>query len=114
MNVYTRFTVLASQLLSLLDAGKKLDMDSTHSHIRDKTIFSWLEEKFPERIDLSTYKDADLTDMQSLFHTWSLVIDERRKMEVAHNGLCLLIAYCLEAIEGDPNTIQNQGPQPGR
>lgn len=106
----TRFTDLASKLLSLLDAGKKLDMDNTHSHVRDKTVFSWLQEKFRERIDLSKYSNADLVYMQDQFCTWSHVIDERRKMEVEHNGLCLLIAYCLEAIEGDPNTIQMQEP----
>jgi hypothetical protein len=106
------FTALASQLLSLLDTGKKIDLDNTHVHIRDKTLFSWLQEKFPDRIDLSLYKGEDLTYMLEQFNTWSYVIDERRKMEVKHNGICLLIAYCLEAIEDDPNTIQTQEVEP--
>jgi hypothetical protein len=108
--IHKKFTSLASQLLSLLDAGKKLDMDHTHNHIRDKTLFNWLQEKFPERFDLSSYTKSDLVYIQEQFDTWSHVIDERRKMEIKNNGLCLLIAYCLEAIEGDPNTIQMQEP----
>jgi hypothetical protein len=108
MHADRRFTSLASQLLSLLDAGKKLDMDNTHTHIRNNTIFSWIQEKFPEKINLSEYSVSDLSYMEGQFSTWSHVIDERRKMEVEHNGLCLLIAYCIEAIAGDPNTIQTQ------
>lgn len=106
----TRFSFLAKQLVSLVDAGKKLDMDHTHAHIRDNTLFDWLAEKYPDRINLSDIAGNDLEYMGEQFKSWSHVVDERRKMEVEYNGLCLLIAYCLEAIEGDPNTIQTQEP----
>jgi hypothetical protein len=110
MSFRNRFSSLAAQLVSLLDAGKKLDMDETHQHIRNKTIFPWLQEKFPDRIDLSSHEPEDITLMEHQFNTWSHIIDERRAMEVKHNGLCLLIAYCLEAIEANPNTMRMQEP----
>lgn len=108
MSFYNRFSSLAKQLVSLLDAGKKLDIDETHQHIRNGTLFSWLEEKFPDRVDMSQHHESDLLFMQQQFALWSKVVDERRKLEIKHNGICLLIAYCIEAVEADPDVIQDK------
>lgn len=108
MSLYIRYTSLAAQLLSLVDAGKKISLNDTHYHIRDKSIFTWLQEKFPGRIDLSAHEPSDLTYMADQFNSWSMIIDEHRKMEISHNGLCLLIAYCIEGVEANPNTVQTQ------
>ena len=108
MSFYKRFSSFAKQLVSLLDAGKKLDIDETHQHIRDNTLFTWLETKFPDRIDLSQHDDSDLALMHAQFANWSKVVDERRRLEIKHNGICLLIAYCIEAVEADPDVIQDK------
>lgn len=105
---YHRFLSLASQLLSLVDSGKKLDIIGTHKHIREKTLFSWLTEQFGGRIDLSSYTKAEQAEMIEFFVSLSQVVDERRKMGIESNGLCLLLAYCIEAMEENPETIQSK------
>jgi hypothetical protein len=105
---YHRFLSLAGQLLSLIDNGKKLDISATHKQIREKTIFGTLTEQFGSRIDVSSFTKKEQAEMMEFFGTLSQVVDERRKMGVEHNGLCLLLAYCIEAMEENPETIQSK------
>lgn len=46
--------------------------------------------------------------MHAQYANWSKVVDERRRLEIKHNGICLLIAYCIEAVEADPDVIQDK------
>jgi hypothetical protein len=103
-----KFISLASQLLSLIDDGRKLDIEDTHTHIRNKEIFTWLQQKFEGSIDLSLHKTSELSEMIDFFSSLSQVVDERRTMGIGKNGLCLLVAYCLEGIGGNPETIQSR------
>ena len=101
------FLSLASQLLPLIDSGQKLDINETHKHIKGNTLFTWLQEHFEGRIDIGQYPQQDLNAIEKFFNTLSQVVDERRKMGIEKNGLCLLLAYCLEAIDENPETIQS-------
>lgn len=92
------FTFLALQMNRLLDKAETLDLEETHRQIQKNKLFSWLEEIFEGSIDLSLYTDSDRKEIGSFFNGLSSTVDEERKMYVHNNGLCLLIAYCLEGI----------------
>ena len=50
-----RYTFLAFELAHLLDEDKRLDPDQTRSRLANGSFMEWLEETFPDEIDLSLY-----------------------------------------------------------
>jgi hypothetical protein len=99
MKHQTKFTFLGLLLNSLVDNGKYLDLKETHEHLRNKTIFEWLKDQFDDSLDLSLYKSEELREIASFFEDLSVAVNETKKMGITNNGLCLLIAYCFEAIQ---------------
>lgn len=100
-----QFTYLGFYLNSLVDSGKKLDLTETHNQIRNRTIFKWLDEKFSDEIDLSLYSKEDLSKLIDFFESLSIATDEKRKMGIEKNGLCLLVAYCFAGVQRTENNI---------
>ena len=100
-----QFTFLGFFLNSLVDDGKFLDLQETHERIRDRSIFDWLKEKFGEDIDISIYSKEDLNKLTNFFESLSFGTDEQRKMGITKNGLCLLVAYCLEGAQRKEHNI---------
>jgi hypothetical protein len=99
MKPKTRYTFLGFYLVSLLDSGRSLGWDETIKHIEDGSLFVWLKDQFGDDIDLSLYRPEDEQVMLDLFLNLANAVDARRKFGVEHNGLALLAAYCLEAIQ---------------
>jgi hypothetical protein len=54
-----------------------------------------MKEEIPD-MDISDYSETQLSEVSERFAHLSQVVDERRKLRIKHNGLCLLIAYCLK------------------
>ncbi|NLP59399.1 hypothetical protein [Lutibacter sp. B1] len=102
MKYPVRYTYLGFYINSLVDEGETLDLNETHEKIRNKTLFKWLKEKFPEKLDISLYTEEELNAIESFFESISVAVDEDRKMGITKNGLCLLVAYCLEALQHNP------------
>lgn len=100
------YTFLGFHFNSLVDNGKSLDLRETHQQIRDRNLFNWLSEKFGDEIDLSLYSEDDLNEILDFFGSISEVTDERRKMGITKNGLCLLVAYCLEAAKRKEESLR--------
>lgn len=94
-----RFTFLGFHLNSLIDSGKFLDLDLTHQKIQQKQIFPWLHEKFGDQIDVSLYTQQELSEIEEFFNGLSLNVDEKRKMGITKNGLCMLVAYCFDGAQ---------------
>jgi len=99
MTKILQYTYLAFNLNSLLDGGSLLDYDETVAHIGDGTLFGWLEEKFRNKIDLSLLDVTDAATVLEHFQSLANAVDAERKFGVRKNGLCLLIAYCVECIQ---------------
>lgn len=99
MKPKTRYTFLGFCLVSLLDSGRKLGRDETIKHIEDGSLYSWLRDEFGGDIDLSLYSPEDEQVMLDVFRDLANAVDARRKFGVEHNGIALLAAYCLEAIQ---------------
>lgn len=94
-----RFTYLGFHFNSLVDSGEFIDLKQTHQKIQDKKLFSWLKDKFGDRMDISLYTENELNEIENFFAALSWNVDEDRKMGISKNGLCMLVAYCLDGAQ---------------
>ncbi|WP_203293515.1 hypothetical protein [Luteirhabdus pelagi] len=95
----TKFTFLGFLFNSLVDSGEEIKVEIVHQKLRDKKLFEWLSEKYGNRLDLSLYTKSELELIENFFQGLSLNMNERRKVGVQNNGLCLLTAYCIEGAQ---------------
>lgn len=100
-----KFTFLGFHFNSLVDAGEILDLKTTHEKIRSKQLFKWLKIRYGNRLDISLFNKIQLGEIESFFESLSVATDESRKMGIEKNGLCLLVAYCLEAAQREEKNI---------
>ena len=97
----TKLTFLGFYLNGALGSGKydEVSITEVKNQIEKGTIFKYLENTLGDDIDISA---IDLKDRQELLEEWedlANAVDERRKLGVDKNGLCLLVAYLLEGIQ---------------
>lgn len=84
----------------LLDRGLTASFDEVHSAIQAGSIVEWLDQK---GADMSILLMQKMTDEKALvvealkLAATSRKGEERRKLGVQHNGLCLVIALASEA-----------------
>lgn len=97
-----KFTFLGFYFNSLIDSGEFLDIKETNKKIEDRKLFEWLKNLYGDRLDISLYTDVELSKLENFFGSLSWNVDAERKMGVSKNGLCLLVAYCLEGAQCDP------------
>lgn len=90
---------LAYELNSLVDKGLSIPLKEVKDLCEEKRIFEELERRFDvEGLDLSLMKGEIREEIADSFQDMAVAIDEKRKLLVENNGLCLLIAYALEKI----------------
>jgi len=101
MRLVIRFTHLAFELNHLLDSGLSADLSETKRRVDDRTVLDWLSEQYGADyyFDISLYSPEDRREVLDLFVDLLVVTNERRKMGVENNGLCLLLGYCIEGIQ---------------
>lgn len=99
MRIPIRYTFLGFYLNMLLDRQKTLSVSETKKHIDDGSLFDWLKDLFGDEIDLSLYQQEDKAEMLDFFQNLVNAVDEDRKMGVKHNGISLLLAYCIEGVQ---------------
>jgi hypothetical protein len=94
------FTYLAFELNAMLDRGCVLNVEETRRHIDDGTIFDWLDAQLESTNDLDgtpldpVIRGAMLDVFRPLNH-----VDARTNYGVEHNGVALVLAYCIEGIQ---------------
>jgi len=101
MRPVTRFTSLALELNHLLDNGLSTDLSETKRRIEDHTVLDWLSQKYwPDHgFDISLHSPEDRRELLDFFNSQLFAYNERRKMGVENNGLCLLLGYCIEGAQ---------------
>lgn len=97
----TQLTFLGFYLNGALGSGKYDDISirEVKEKIRAHTIFDYLKNKLGSDIDLSALSPEDRLELNREWEDLAGTVDESRKLCVARNGLCLLVAYILEGIQ---------------
>ncbi|HHT9108293.1 MAG TPA: hypothetical protein ACFYEF_09275 [Candidatus Wunengus sp. YC63] len=92
---------LSFRLNEALDSGKTIPLPDIEKAIEDGTIFNLLGNNIP---DFKTFISQD--DKTFLLQEWQKILDaySSRKFGVSNSGYCLILAYCLQAI----NDIENK------
>lgn len=100
-----QLTFFIFQVNMVLDTGKyDFSLAEIKEQIKNKNIISFLSEKCVDDIDLSIIQGEDKIKMENALLNVAENINERRKLGVEKNGLCLLIAYLVEMIQHDYDT----------
>lgn len=97
-----KYTYLGFYLNSLVDSGEFISLSEIKIEISKRTVLSFLKSKYEDKFDISLYTKTELETMEDFFNGLNDVVDEQRKMGIEKNGLCLLIAYCFEALQHEP------------
>ena len=98
-----KFTSLGFYLNSLIDKGEFIELEETRDHIENKSLFSWLKKKYEYSMDISLYTSEELNEIIVFFEGLSNTEDEEKTFGVSKNGLCFLLAYCLEGLQTKPS-----------
>jgi hypothetical protein len=97
-----RYTYLAFQLNALLDQGLSMSIEDAKSRIHDGSLMDWLDGQYgrePHYLDFSLYEVDERQKICAAFEQLANGVDEGRKLAVAHNGIALCVAYCLEILQ---------------
>ena len=94
------FTYLAFELNSLLDRGCSVSIDITRRRVEDGTVFDWLDAEL-DAPDLDDGTPVDPHVRESILDVFRPLnqVDSHRQFGVEHNGVALLLAYCIEGIQ---------------
>lgn len=97
----TNLTFLAFNLNGAIDTGKYADVgfDEVGRAIDNGTIFGFLAKRLEGDIDLSIFDATRKAELLTEWQDLRNAVSARRKFGVEKNGLCLLLAYCLEGIQ---------------
>lgn len=102
MKYPVKYTYLGFYLNSLVDSGEFISLSEIKIEISKRSVLIFLKSKYEDKFDISLYTKAELETLEDFFNGLNDVVDEQRKMGIEKNGLCLLIAYCFEALQNEP------------
>ena len=105
MKYPVKYTYLAFYLNSIADNGGFIELAVMKSKIKEKSVFKFLKKKFDKELDISLYTEKELGEFEDYFYNLYSIIDEDRKLGVTKNGICLLVAYCIEALQHNPENL---------
>lgn len=105
MKYPVKFTYLGFILNSIIDNGGFIDLDIVKNEIENRTIFNYLRRSFGEELDVSLYTDEEIKEIEDYFYNLDNVADSRRKFGIEKNGICLLVAYCFNALQNNPEEL---------
>lgn len=107
-NLFKNYELIAFFILSinaLLDVEKLRDtiyFEKTREQVQNKNTIEFVREEFEYNIDLDSRYDGEfghsfnekMAEISKKFHN-----NERRRIFIDNNGLCLLIAYSVELVK---------------
>ena len=101
MQMLLRLTNLAFELTHALDSGYagKVSPDAVIEHIRDGTIFDFLQETMKGDFDISLFYNDDRAELIAEWTRLADAVDAASKFGVENDGLCLLLAYVIEGVQ---------------
>jgi hypothetical protein len=97
-----KLTQIANGLVAIIDARKHEGITTTDvmSHLEKRSIFEFLA-SFREMTGWRTFglTDEDKLHLLGEWQSMANAIDAEKKLGVANNGICLLLAYVVEGIQ---------------
>lgn len=105
MKYPVKYTFLGFYLNSIIDNGGFVELEIIQSKINDKAVLSYLKEKFGDELDISLYTEPEISKLEEYFYNLHSAVDARRKFGIEKNGICLLVAYCLNALQNNPENL---------
>ncbi|WP_312765775.1 hypothetical protein [Epilithonimonas sp.] len=106
MKYPVKYTFLGFLLNSIIDNGGFVELEIVQSKINDKKVLSFLKERFGDDLDLSLYTKNEIIDLEEYFYDMYSLVDSKRKFGIEKNGICLLVAYCLNALQNNNENIK--------
>lgn len=92
------FTFLGFTFNWLVDMGAHESIKVVKNKIEEESLFSWLETKYPNDVDFSLFTREQLLQIEKHFYQLTQM-DERKKMGITKNGICLLVGYCFNSAQ---------------
>lgn len=101
MITISRLTFIGFYLNGALGSGRYDDItiSDVKAHIRDGSIFTYLETRLAGDIDFSIFKEEEKQELIKEWEDMADAVNESRKFCVDRHGLALLVAYLLEGIQ---------------
>lgn len=95
-----RYIYLAFELNAMLDRGCVVSIETTRRRVDDGSLFDWLDAMLESQHGLDgTPLDPGVREvMLEAFRSLN-DLNARRHFGVEHNGVALLLAYCIEGIQ---------------
>lgn len=104
------FCHLARATNFLLDQGHHLDPLEARRHIFDEDLLSWMDRRFPQHnLGLSAIPTVDQAEVYERFHDMAVIRTER-KYGVQSEGLCVVLAYCIEGLQQLQSATSKSNP----
>jgi len=94
-----KYTNIIFKINSLIDQSEIINLNETIEKIKEYNVLNWLEEKFDNRLIFDILSKEDRNEIEIYFEAMWKGVNEKDKFCIENNGLCLLIAYCLQKIK---------------
>lgn len=98
MTPHVRFTGMFWIVGCLVDGGHTESMDDILDHIRNRSLFEYLDQRYGQETDITLMPREDREKVIDFFQACD-GINARRKFGIEHNGLMLLLAYAAEGVQ---------------
>lgn len=105
-----RYSLLASDLAVLLDRGESATPEEVDDQIFNGTLLDWLEARYGRKLLVGDGYDRAMMSgaLRGIAQTHP---NSRRRFRVYRNGLCILLAYCLEIMR-EPSGYEDPQDDP--
>jgi len=77
-----------------------ISIEDVKAELEKGTLFEYLQRELGHDIDTSIFTEEEKVALNAEWLDIALAVNESRKMCVEKGGLCLLVAYVLESIQG--------------
>jgi hypothetical protein len=93
----------------LLDRGERLDLLETRRHVFDGDLLRWIDNRFSHlALGLSYISTVGQAELHERFEDLTTVRAEG-KYGVQDNGICAVLAYCIEGIQQLTSPVSTTG-----
>jgi|GEM_PF-5251531 len=82
------------ELNMIIDSGKSIDIDVLHNKIRTKSLFTYLEGTFDNKLKI-IFSNEEKVEVENYFEKISIGFNEQEQFQIKNNGLCLLLTYSI-------------------